>query len=375
MVQAGIEGRMREKNRNRGIVLVELVRLVVVAFSTAAGYQVARGIVTNAHSGRIVLGAVMGSLVGYVVGGFVGRTVTTLVGLAERRIAAIPGADIVAGSMGTVAALIITLLVGWPLLFVPQREVSLTILAFVIVVFGFLGFRAGVAKREDILQLFGLSFRTRASDLRVLDTSAILDSRLLDCVRSGIVRGTLLIAPFVLEEVQAIADSSDPVRRTRGKRGLEMLAAMRREKLADLRPVEKTYPEFTEVDAKVVALARERGASIVTNDVALGRIAEIQGIEVLSLNALADTLRQPLVPGEELRVGVTKEGRESNQGVGYLEDGSMVVVVGGRGLIGAEIDVVVTSVVQTSGGRMVFARPVEHVAAPDRASEEDLRGA
>jgi uncharacterized protein YacL len=360
-------------NRNRGIVMVELVRLVVVAFCTAAGYQIAQGIVDDTHSSRVVLGAVMGSLVGYVAGGFIGRTVATLIGAAERRIASLSGADIVAGSIGTAAALLIALLIGWPLLFVPQRDVALAVLGFVIVVMAFLGYSAGIAKREDILQLFGLSFRTRASDLRVLDTSAILDPRLLDCVRSGIVRGTLLVSPFVLEEVQSIADSSDPVRRVRGKRGLEMLAAMRREKLVDLRTVEKTYPEFAEVDAKVVALARERGASIVTNDVALGRIAEIQGIEVLSLNTLGEVLRTPLAPGEEFRVDVTKEGREANQGVGYLDDGSMVVVVGGRGMIGTTVDVVVTSVVQTSGGRMLFARPIGEASQPPSEGNESGR--
>jgi uncharacterized protein YacL len=353
--------------RGRGVVLVELVRLVVVAFCTAAGYQVAHGVVTDANSSRVVLGAVMGSLVGYVAGGFIGRSVATLIGAAEKRIAAIPGADIVAGTLGATAGLMLGTLMSWPLLFVPQRDVALAILGFVLVVLAFLGYRAGVTKREDILQLFGLSFRTRASDLRVLDTSAILDSRLLDCVRAGIIRGTLLLAPFVLEEVQAIADSSDQIRRTRGKRGLEMLAAMRREKLLDMRPVDKLYPEYAEVDAKVVALARERGASIVTNDVALARVAELQGIEVLSLIALAETLRQPLAPGEELQIAVQKEGRESDQGVGYLEDGSMVVIRGGRPLIGTSVDVIVTSVMQTSGGRLVFAKP----ALDDRQRAND----
>ena len=348
---------MEERGRSRSEVMIELIRLVVVGFCTAAGYQLAKGIASDAHSSRIVLGAVMGSLVGYVAGGFIGRTVATLVGAAEKRIAAVPGADIVAGSMGAAGGLLIGALIGWPLLFVPQRDVAVAVLGFVIIVLAFLGFRVGITKREDILQLFGLSFRTRAADLRVLDTSAILDARLLDCVRAGIIRGTLLLAPFVLEEVQAIADSSDQVRRNRGKRGLEMLSAMRREKLLEMRPVEKMYPEFAEVDAKVVALARERGASIVTNDVALARVAELQGIEVLSLNLLAETLRQPLAPGEEFEVAIQKEGREPDQGVGYLDDGSMVVVQGGRSLIGAAVDVVVTSVVQTSGGRMVFAKP------------------
>jgi len=355
---------MEERARSRGLLLIEGVRLVVVAFCTAAGYQIAQGIVSDMHSGRIVLGAVMGSLVGYVVGGFIGRSVATLVGAAERRIASIPGADIVAGSLGAIAGLLIGALLGWPLLFVPQRDVALAVLGFVLIVLAFLGFRAGVTKREDILQLFGLSFRTRAADLRVVDTSAILDARLLDCVRAGIIRGTLLLAPFVLEEVQAFADGSDPLRRSRGRRGLEMLAVMRREKLLDMRPVEKIYPEFTDVDAKVVALARERGASIVTNDVALGRIAELQGIEVLSLNALGDALRRPLAPGEEFQITITKEGREPNQGVGYLEDGSMVVVEGGRPLVGDGAVVVATGVVQTAGGRMVFAKLAVSETAP-----------
>ena len=347
---------MEDRSTHRGSVLVELVRLVVVAFFTAAGYRVAQGIVSNVDSGRIVLGAVVGSLVGYVAGGALGRTVASLLGAAERRIATMSGADLVAGGIGSIFGLLISAGIGWPLLFVPQRDVAIAILSFVTVVMGFLGFRAGVQKREDLLQLFGLSFRTRASDLRVLDTSAILDPRLLDCVRSGIVRGTLLIAPFVLEEVQAIADAGDPMRRARGRRGLEALAAMRRERLADVRPVDRLYPEFGEVDAKVVALARDRGASIVTNDVALARVAELQGVEVLSLNTLADVLRVPLVPGEAFNVLISKEGREATQGVGYLDDGSMVVIEGGRSLIGATADVVVTSVVQTSGGRMVFTK-------------------
>lgn len=139
---------------------------------------------------------------------------------------------------------------------------------------------------------------------------------------------------------------------------MEMLSAIRRERLLDLRPVDRTYPEFADVDAKLVALARERGASLVTNDVALGHIAELQGIEVLSLNALGEALRVPLLPGEELQVTVMKHGREANQGVGYLDDGSMVVVEGGRSLIGAATQVVVTSILQTSGGRMVFAKPL-----------------
>lgn len=346
-----------EERRPRRIVLVELVRIIVVAVFTFGGHELAGAVVDAQEPSRLLLGAVLGATTGYVVGGVLGRTVATLIGIAERQIARVPGADLVAGALGAIAGLLIAALIGWPLLFIPVRAVGAASLAFLLIVMGGLGFNTGVAKREDLLQLFGLTFRTRASDLKVLDTSAILDARLLDCVRSGFIRGTLLVGQFVLDEVQAIADSADQVRRNRGKRGLEMLSALHREGLADLRIIEKTYPEFADVDAKVVALARERGGAVITNDVALGRIAEIQGIQVLSMTSLAEALRQAVLPGETLRVAVQKEGREKGQGVGYMEDGSMVVVDSASGRIGEEIDVVVTSVIQSAGGRMVFAKP------------------
>lgn len=345
------------EEQRRGVVLVELVRLVVVGIFTGAGYTIARGIAADTESTWIILGAVLGAMSGYVLGGMLGRAVETLLGVAQRRIQAVSGADIVAGGLGLIAGLLIAGAVGWPLLFIPVRAIGISSVAFLVVVIGALGYATGMAKREDLLQLFGLAHRTRAGDLKVLDTSAALDSRLLECVRAGFIRGTLLVGGFVLEEVQSIADSSDHIRRGRGKRGLEMLGALKRESLVDLRVVDRTYPEFAEVDAKVMALARERGAGIVTNDVALGRIAELQGIEVLSLNALSEALRPSLLPGEEIQVQVAKEGREPGQGVGYLDDGSMVVVDGGREIIGTTARIVVTSVIQTSGGRMIFGRP------------------
>lgn len=355
---------MSAERKPARLLMVEAVRLIVVAIFTFAGHEIAKSIVTAEKPARLLLGAVLGATGGYVAGGVLGRTISRLMGLAERQIATIAGADLVAGSMGGIAGLVIGALLGWPLLFIPVRAVGAGTLAFVIVILGGLGFSTGVAKREDLLQLFGLSFRTRASDLKVLDTSAILDGRLLDCVRSGFIRGPLLVGQFVLDEVQAIADSADQVRRNRGKRGLEMLGALHREGLADLRVIDKMYVEFSEVDAKVVALARERGGALVTNDVALGRIAELQGLHVMSLNSLADAMRPAVMPGEQLRVSIQKPGREKSQGIGYLEDGSMVVVEGGSAMIGTDIDVVVTSVIQSSGGRMIFA-------SSDRATRSD----
>lgn len=361
------------KTRNGSVALVELVRLVVVAIFTAVGNRVSKDVVGDPASGRVLLGAILGSAVGYVLGGVLGRTLERSMGGLERAISEASGADIVAGGIGMLAGLVGASLVFWPALFVPERWIGVSLLSFGIVFGGFCGYRVGIGKREDVLQLFGLSWRTRASDLRIMDTSAILDTRLLDCVRVGFIRGPLIVPGFVLEEVQAIADAGDPVKRARGRRGLETLAALRRERLTELHVVtDRTFPEYAEVDAKVIALARERGGAIVTNDAALGRIAELQGIEVLSLNALAEALRPPVLPGEELSVSVLKEGREPGQGVGYLDDGTMVVVEDGRRKIGTTIAVTVTSILQTSGGRMIFARPSSSSPLPfPRASGDE----
>jgi uncharacterized protein YacL len=354
--------------RAAGSPFVELVRLSVVVAFTALGDRAGRQVAHDPASTRIILGAILGAGVGYVLGGALGRAIERSIGGLERKMTEVSGADVVAGGIGTIAALVGASLVLWPVLFVPMRSVTLPSLGFCLLVIGFTGYRFGIAKREDLLQLFGLSWRTRATDLKVLDTSAILDVRLLDAVRSGFIRGPILVPGFVLEEVQSIADAGDPVRRSRGRRGLETLTALRHERIAELRVVtDRTFPEYAEVDAKVIALARERGGAIVTNDTALGRIAELQGIEVLSLNALAEAMRPPVLPGETLTVHVQKEGREPMQGVGYLDDGTMVVVEGGRPRMGQTIDVSVTSILQTSGGRMIFSRPVPVV--PESAAQ------
>lgn len=346
---------MAQQDR-RGIVLVELVRVAVVAVFTASGYAVARAMVDDLDSIAVVVGTVVGSGIGYVVGGVLGRTIGSAVGAAERRIAQIPGADLVAGTLGLLVAGLAGLVLGLPLLLVPDRIIGVALLWFVVIVAGTLGYRTALAKREDILQLFGLTFRTRAADLRVLDTSAILNPRLLDYVRAGLIRGTLLVPGFVLEEAQGIADAADTARRKRARHGLESLAAIRREQLCDVRDVDKTYPGYEQVDAKLIALARERGAAIVTDDAALAQIAEVQGIEVVLLRRVASALRPQVLPGEQISVELSRVGREPGQGVGYLDDGTMVVVQDAANHVGSAVDAVVSRIVATGGGRMLFAR-------------------
>ena len=347
------------KMRAGSAAVVELIRVVVVISFTGVGFRMAKSVVPDPASGNVILGALLGSFVGYVIGGVLGRSAARSMGVVEDRMRDVNGADAVAGTIGAIGGLLAAGLLFWPLLFLPVRWIGFGVLAFGVIIGGYLGFRFALAKREDMLQLFGLSWRTRASDIKVLDSSAILDPRLLECVRAGFIRGPLIVPGFVLEEVQSIADAGDPVRRARGRRGLETLTALQREQLGEIHVVtDRTFPEFEEVDAKVIALARERGGAVVTNDTALGRIAELQGIQVMSLNALGDAMRAPVLPGEELDVLVQKSGREPGQGVGYLDDGTMVVVEDGRGEIGSTVHVSVTSVLQTSGGRMIFSRPI-----------------
>lgn len=223
-------------------------------------------------------------------------------------------------------------------------------------------FAATLFKRDVLLAAFdgvlGPPARRRVPSNRVVvDTSAVIDGRILDIARTGFVLGTLVITRFVLDELQRIADSPDPLRRQRGRRGLEMLAALQRDPVSPVEVSEGTYPEVGEVDAKLMAYAREHQAAILTNDYNLNRVAELQGIRVLNVNELANAVKSVVHPGEELRVRIIQDGKEAGQGVGYLEDGTMIVVEGGVRFMNEETVVNVTRVLQTVAGRMIFAQP------------------
>jgi uncharacterized protein YacL len=227
-----------------------------------------------------------------------------------------------------------------------------------------------VAKRRDLVaaaEAIGL-FRGRNAAVEgearrlgephiVVDTSAIIDGRIAEIVESGFIFGTLVIPRFVLDELQHIADSSDTLRRNRGRRGLEILARMQKEPGTAVEIVEDDVPDVAEVDAKLVALARTRSRVILTNDFNLNRVAELQGVRVMNINSLANAVKPAVLPGEELRVRVIQEGKEAGQGVGFLDDGTMIVVEGGARHIDKDLDVSVTRVLQTVAGRMIFAQP------------------
>jgi uncharacterized protein YacL len=212
----------------------------------------------------------------------------------------------------------------------------------------------GLVKRADTAT--GGAVRSGEPHI-VVDTSAIIDGRIAEIVESGFIYGTLVVPKIVLDELQHIADSSDTLRRNRGRRGLEILAKMQKDSPTPIEIIDEPLPEIAEVDAKLVALARERSKAILTNDYNLNRVAELQGVRVLNINSLANAVKPAVLPGEELRVRVIQEGKEAGQGVGFLDDGTMIVVEGGARLIDREVEVNVTRVLQTVAGRMIFAQP------------------
>ena len=191
---------------------------------------------------------------------------------------------------------------------------------------------------------------------KILDTSVIIDGRVADLCETGFLEGTFLVPHFILNELQHIADSSDSLKRARGRRGLDILNKIQKMVDIDVRVVEDDFPHVKEVDAKLVVLAKKVGAKIITNDLNLNKVAELQGVRVLNINELCNALRPVVLPGETIRVFVLKEGKEAGQGVAYLDDGTMIVVDNAKRCIGRNVDVVVTSVLQTTAGRMIFTR-------------------
>ncbi len=275
--------------------------------------------------------------------------------------------------IGLIVGLIIAALLAFPLSLLPSPFGQ--VMPFLgVIVMGYLGVAVFSMRQNDLFNLFG-AFRSGSAPSAasgsvelpatnwaenrtiLLDTSVIIDGRIADIARTGFLPGSLLIPRFVLNELQYIADSSDSLRRQRGRRGMEVLAELQREPSIPVRITDIDVEGVREVDDKLVILARQMRCPILTNDFNLNRIAELQGVTILNINELANAVKSVLLPGEVICVRIIQEGKEQNQGVGYMDDGTMVVVEGGRDYIDQEINVTVTKVLQTAAGRMIFARP------------------
>ena len=314
---------------------------------------------------------ILGGIVGYIV---TPKLVLRPVNRLRRLIQQVPASDIFAATLGLFVGLAFGAISAYPLSLLPNPLGQF--LPFIVAAgFGYAGLAITIA-RPDLLQ--GIRDRLFPKDeppdlvrevqpaedvpslpTILLDTSVIIDGRIADICRTGFIQGELVVPLFVLNELQHVADSADTLRRNRGRRGLEILRQLQEESPVPVRLTESDVPSVREVDDKLIALAKEMNSSILTNDYNLNRVAELQSVNVLNVNELANAVKTVLLPGEDFTIHIMQEGKEYNQGVGYLDDGTMVVVEDGADYIGATVDVTVSKVLQTAAGRMIFARPKE----------------
>ena len=342
-------------------------RLLGILLGLIAGLEYARFVISQAHVHGYTLRAVL-LLLMMLAGGLFGYfglpyVTTKPFFWLEHKLNVTPLPDLVAATVGLLIGLLIAALVGLFLQRLPWY-LGFVISLIVAVVLAYWGVTLGLNRRTELMALILGSTRAvvptggrRPPGGTLLDTSVIIDGRIADIAHTGFLEGRLLVPHFVLAELQYIADSSDTLRRNRGRRGLEILNLLQKEPLVDIEFIDEDIPDVAEVDAKLIRLARKRQASIMTNDYNLNRVAQLEGVKILNVNDLANSLKPAVIPGEQMEVSIIKEGKELNQGVGYLDDGTMIVVENGRRYLNQTVGVVVTSVLQTAAGRMIFAAP------------------
>jgi len=305
-----------------------------------------------------------------LLGGSIGLVLAVSIIFIEHRVTKSSFKAVLGGVVGLIMGLISANLFSLGLLFYfPERSLAhFTSYLLINWLLGFLGLGIGARKGEEfVLAKPGASKAAATNEnYKILDTSAIIDGRIADIFETGFVEGTLIIPQFILQELVYIADSSDSLRRTRGKRGLDILNKIQKQVDLEVRIIDQDFPKIKEVDAKLVALAKQMNGKIFTNDFNLNKVAELQGVQVLNVNQLSTALRPVVLPGELMNVFIQREGKEPGQGVAYLDDGTMVVVENGRKLLNKNTEVTVTSVLQTTAGRMIFTvlkggKPVDYV--------------
>jgi uncharacterized protein YacL len=312
--------------------------------------------------------AVLGAIIFYLITFWAVDYVFNFIKWAEDSLVKVPVTDVLFGSVGLIFGLLVAFLIGFALNAVQVPILNAVAPILLTILFGYMGFQVGFKKRDELLGLFGnRSNKKKGADeendkevnhpLKILDTSVIIDGRVADICQTGFLEGTIVIPQFVLEELQHIADSSDVLKRNRGRRGLDILNRIQKELAIKVEIYEGDFEEISEVDSKLVKLAKITNGILVTNDFNLNKVCELQNVSVLNINDLANAVKPVVLPGEELTVQVIKDGKEYHQGVAYLDDGTMIVVEEGREYIGKRIEVLVTSVLQTSAGRMIFAKP------------------
>lgn len=317
------------------------------------------------------VGLILGALILYLLTFWLVDYIVDFLRWVEETLVKAPVGDLLFGSLGLIIGLIIAYLITIPLKDIQIQLVSQVLPLFLTFILGYFGFQVGFKRRDEFIGMITISRKEKEQKLendesetansevkiKILDTSVIIDGRIADICQTSFLEGTVLIPQFVLEELQHIADSSDVLKRNRGRRGLDVLNRMQKEIPVNVEIYEGDFEEIHEVDSKLVKLAKVINGIVVTNDYNLNKVCEFQNVQVLNINDLANAVKPVVLPGEELVVQVIKDGKEQNQGVAYLDDGTMIVVEGGKDHIGKTIEVLITSVLQTSAGRMIFAKP------------------
>lgn len=314
-----------------------------------------------ATGGFVIADEVFGTRWALLWGAGAGAMVAILSILIEESVKRVSFRSLCGGAFGLIVGFVVAKLLADAFLVEILTESRISLAAYLVTysILGYIGLKLGLKKGGEFsfASLKGSSKLASATENpKILDTSVIIDGRVADICETGFIEGTFVIPQFVLHELQHVADSADSIKRTRGKRGLEILHRIQKQVDVDVKIVEQDFPGIKEVDAKLVELAKKMKGKIITNDSNLNKVAELQGVEVLNLNQLANALKPVVLPGEEVAVKVIKEGKEPGQGVAYLDDGTMVVIENGIKYMGKNIDITVTQILQTTAGRMVFAK-------------------
>ncbi|ARD48174.1 hypothetical protein SporoP37_08470 [Sporosarcina sp. P37] len=316
--------------------------------------------------------AIIGAIILFLLSIFLTEPIVNFVKWIEERLLKAPIMDLLFGTVGLVVGLSVAFLFSFGLNAIDFPVISSVLPVLLSILLGYLGFQVGFKKWEEFINAFSALRNTSVKKkdsaepvaappkkdvYKLLDTSVIIDGRIADIVATGFLQGILVVPQFVLTELQHIADSSDTLKRTKGRRGLDILKRLQNDEGPQVLITDEDIPNVAEVDLKLVKLAKKMDGLVVTNDFNLNKVSDLHGVAVLNINDLANAVKPVVIPGEEMHVVVIKDGKEHNQGVAYLDDGTMIVIEDGRSHIGDAIDVVVTSVLQTSAGRMIFAKP------------------
>lgn len=349
-----------------GIAIGCIVGKVLITLGIRQGIKV---FVEPLYTGLILLIVILiFAIIFYFLSSFIYKGIIAIIDGFERNIQKLTVTEFLFGTLGLLVGLVFATLIG-----VPISRIHFVIGPILFILIDLIGALVGIKifikRKDDILNLLTSIKKNGIRDKKnkhnekicpkILDTSVIIDGRIFDICQTGFVEGPLVIPGFVLNELRHISDSADGLKRNRGRRGLDILNKIQKELSIETQIYEEDFPEIAEVDAKLLKLAQVLNGKVVTNDFNLNKVAEFQGVPVLNINELANAIKPVLLPGEEMKVVVMKDGKEASQGTAYLDDGTMIVVEGGRKFISEEIMVVVTSVLQTAAGRMIFAKPKE----------------